>query len=52
MKNTPMKNLNKHRTSDRRADKKVVTKVRGDGKTISTANPDGTLNVEYEKIAA
>ena len=52
MEYTPMKDLNKHRTCDRSADKKVVTIVRGDCKTIITANPDGTLNVEYEKIAA
>lgn len=49
---TPMKDLNKHRTCDRSADKKVVTIVRDNCKTIITANPDGTLDVRYELIAA
>ncbi len=52
MEYTPMKDLNNHRTCDRSADEKIVTIVRGDCKTIITANPDGTLNVEFEIIAA
>lgn len=49
---TPMNDLNNHRTCDRSSDEKVVTIVRGDCKTIITANPDGTLNVQFEMIAA
>lgn len=48
----PMKDLNKHRTCDRSADGKVVEIVRDNCKTIITANPDGTLNVNYELIPA
>lgn len=46
----PMKDLNKHRTCDRSADMRTITIVRGNCKTIITANPDGTLNVDYEFI--
>lgn len=52
MEYTPMKDLNKHRTCDRSADGKIVEIIRGDCKTIITANPDGTLNVTYELIPA
>jgi len=52
MEYTPMKDLNKHRTCDRSEDKKVVTIVRDGCKTIITANPDGTLNVDFELIPA
>lgn len=48
----PMKDLNKHRTCDRSSDRKVISIVRGNCKTIITANPDGTLNVSYELIPA
>lgn len=52
MEYTPMKDLNKHRTCDRSVDKRIVAIVRGDCKTIITANPDGTLDVKFEKIVA
>ena len=52
MEQIPMKDLNKHRTCDRSEDGKIVEIIRGDCKTIITANPDGTLNVAYKKIAA
>ncbi len=52
MKFIPMRDLKKHRTCDRSADKKVITIVRDGCMTIITANNDGTLNVSYELIAA
>ena len=49
---TPVKDLNKHRTCDISSDLKIITIVRGDCKTIITANPDGTLDYKFSKIAA
>lgn len=49
---SPIRDLNKHRTGDISEDGKVITIVKGNCKTIITANPDGTLNYECELIEA
>ncbi len=47
-----VKDLNKHRACDISEDKKVITIVRGNCLTRITANPDGTLNFEFELLFA
>ena len=49
---TPFKDLKKHRVCDISEDNKVISIVRGDCITYITANPDGTLNVVSEHLAA
>ena len=49
---TPIRDLNKHRICDISEDNKVISIVRGNCITYITANPDGTLHVTSEPLAA